>query len=331
MKKRGKGVALIYYPIGLAGGGETSQAFVKIKPDGGADLFIGSSELGQGCKTVAVQILSDELGIPAEKIVIHNKSTDDCGICTGSFSSRVTYFMGNAVLRAAKEARDQLFEYAVAELGVSADELSVGDGKIFVTNDPQKSVNIGDIASKANFGEGKMIMGKGHFFKEPFGAIDENGQFGVDFTIAYGASVAEVEVDTTTGEVDVLKMYNVFDTGKTINPMLALGQVNGGVMMGIGSTLMEDISPYYPSTDFAPKTFSEYMIPTASDMPELISDLIEIPVPNGPYGAKGIGEMTANTASPAIVNAIYDAVNVWVTDMPVTPEKVLAALRAKNN
>lgn len=331
MKKRGKGISLIYYPTGMAGGGDTTQAFVKVKPDGGADLFLGCRELGQGFKTIACQILSDELGIPFDKIVIHNNSTDDTGVCTGSFASRVTYFAGNAIKAAAADARRQLFEYAAAELGVAVDELSLAEDKIFVTTDPSKSKTIAEIASDANWKMGRIILGKGYFWKEPAEVLDaENGQINIITTIAYGASLAEVEVDTETGHVEILQLINVFDSGKTINPLLAEGQIDGGVVMGIGSTLMEDANPFYPTDRLKPKTLGDYVIPTAMDVPSMKSVLVEFPSANGPYGVKGIGEMTANTVSPAVSNAIYDAIGIWINDMPVTPEKILKALDANN-
>jgi len=327
MKKKGKGVSLVYYPVGSKGGGDTTQAFVKIKPDGGADLFLGSVELGQGIKTIATQILSDELGIPYDQIVIHNASTDDCGICTGSFASRVTYFAGNAVRAAAADARNQLFEAAAEELNVKMEELTAKDGLIYSINDSSKSIKISDLASKLNFGLGKLILGRGYFWKEPAKVLDEeNGQVDIITELSYGGSYAEVEVDTETGEVVVEKMVNVFDTGKTINPLLVMGQIDGGVVMGISSALYEATYPNYPSIEFQPKSLGDYIIPTTADIPEMKSSYIEYPAPNGPFGAKGIGEMTANTAAPAIANAIYDAVGVWINEVPITPEKVLKAL-----
>lgn len=330
MKKRGKGIALIYYPTGMAGGGDTTQAFVKVKPDGGADLFLGSCELGQGIKTVACQILSDELGIPYEQIVLHNASTDDTGICMGTFASRVTYYAGNAIKIAAQDTKKQLFELAGPELGVTPDQLSASDGKIFISSDPKKSITIADLAGKHIFGMGKLVLGKGYFWKEPAQVLDaENGQIDVITTLAYGATMAEVEVDTETGEVEVLKLDNVFDVGKAINPLLINGQFDGGLVMGIGATLMENVNPAYPGDKFKPKTLGDYILPTAMDIPEMNSVIMEFPSANGPYGAKGVGEMTANTASPAITNAIYDAIGVWIDDMPVSPEKILRALEAK--
>ncbi|KUO51147.1 MAG: hypothetical protein APF76_16785 [Desulfitibacter sp. BRH_c19] len=327
MKKRGSGISLVYYPVGMSGGGDTTQAIIKIKPDGGVDLYIGSCDLGQGIKTIAAQIVAEELGISMDEVVIHNEDTDVAGICTGSFASRVTYFAGNAIKRAAEDARKQMFELATEDLGVEFDAMSVSDGKIFVTVNPEKFIKISDFANKINFGLGKIIVGKGYFWKEPACYTDvDKGQINAINTLAYGASLANVEVDTDTGEVRVLKMINVFDAGKAINPMGVLGQIDGGVMMGLSSTLMEDLLPNYPNIEMQPKTLGEYITPTSMDKPELISLIYENPSTHGPYGAKGLGEMTNNTAAPAIVNAIHDAVGIWIDKIPVTPEKVLKAL-----
>ncbi len=327
MKKRGKGISLVYYPTGMSGGGDTTQAFIKMKPDGGADLYVGSVDLGQGVKTIVTQIIAEELGIPVDSVVIHNQNTDVAGICTGTFASRVTYFAGNAVKRAAEDTRRQLFELAAPGLGVAPDQLAAGDGKIYAVDNPEKSITIADLCTQVNWGQGKIIVGTDYFWKQPSSYSDEeNGQIDMINTLAFGTSLAEVEVDTDTGEVTVLKMINVFDAGKVINPLLAKGQVDGGVVMGLGSTLTEDLFPYYPDTGSQPQSLSDYIIPTTMDIPVLESELYECPSANGPYGAKGIGEMTNNTTSPAVVNAVRDAIGVWIDEIPLTPEKILRAL-----
>jgi CO/xanthine dehydrogenase Mo-binding subunit len=295
-----------------------------------SDIFIGSCDIGQGIKTIACQILSDEIGVPYEQIVIHNRTTDDTGICFGTFASRVTYYAGNAIRDAAADVRKQMFEFAAPVLKVSPDQLSVKDGKVFATNDPSIFMNISDLAAMVNWGMGRPIIGKGYFAVALKPILDEErGLIDVITTLAYGASCAEVEVDTETGEVELLHMENVYDSGKTINPLLASGQIDGGVVMGIGSTFSEDCNPYYPTDDFKPKNFSDYVIPTAMDVPPMHSEIVEFPSAGGPYGAKGFGEMTTNSVSPAIVNAIHDAVGIWIDDIPVTPEKILRALDSK--
>jgi len=133
-------------------------------------------------------------------------------------------------------------------------------------------------------------------------------------------------VDTETGEVKVLKLVSAYDCGKAINPMLVEGQIDGGAAGGLGSALMEELHPYYPTLDHHPTGFFSYMIPTAKDVPDLDAVIVEMGSRTGPYGAKGIGEMTANSQAPAIINAIHDAIGVWMTDLPATSEKVLRAL-----
>jgi CO/xanthine dehydrogenase Mo-binding subunit len=144
--------------------------------------------------------------------------------------------------------------------------------------------------------------------------------------MAYSATVTEVEVDTETGQVQVLKLVSAFDCGKAINPMLVEGQIEGGSAAGLGSALMEELHPYYPSLDHYPTGFFSYMFPTIKDVPPLESVIIEMPSQTGPYGAKGVGEMTANSQAPAIINAIHDAVGVWITDLPASTEKILRTL-----
>ncbi|UCF95738.1 MAG: xanthine dehydrogenase family protein molybdopterin-binding subunit [Desulfobacterales bacterium] len=124
-------------------------------------------------------------------------------------------------------------------------------------------------------------------------------------------------------------MVAAYDVGKAINPLLAEGQIQGGTMMGLGAAIMENLHPYHPSLDWQPQTIGDYVIPTAVDLPHMETEILECPSTEGPYGAKGIGEMTANTPGPAIVNAIHNAVGVWINALPVTPEKVLRALDEK--
>ena len=329
MKKRGSGIAAACYPTGVAGGGDLSQAFVKVKPDGTVDLIIGAVDVGQGSKTVLAQMAAEELGLRYEQIKIVNQDTDTNPISFGTFASRVTFFDGNAVVAAAKEAKSILFELAAKELKASPENLEVTEGKIFVREDEALSVSMADIARKAIFGLGKPILGQGYYTRPHSRPDPETGSVDSFTTMAWAAILAEVEVDTETGEVKVLKMVSIYDVGKAINPMLSEGQINGGAVMGIGDALMEQLYPYYPSLEWQPETFGDYVIPTAVDVPELQLEILEYPSTNGPYGAKGFGEMAANLSSPAIVNAIYDAVGVWIDDLPATPERVLRALEKK--
>jgi CO/xanthine dehydrogenase Mo-binding subunit len=159
----------------------------------------------------------------------------------------------------------------------------------------------------------------------------ETGKMDPDSTEAHACTVAEVEVDTETGEVTVLSLKSAYEIGRVVNPALAEGQIRGGSVMGMAHALYETTHPYYPSVDHMPGGFSDYLLPGLKELPEIESVLLEYPSVNGPYGVKGFGEMTANSPIPAIVNAIYDAVGVRITDLPVTPEKVLRALEEKGS
>jgi CO/xanthine dehydrogenase Mo-binding subunit len=327
MKKRGVGIAAAQYPTGLAGGGDVSQAYVKVNPDGTADLFIGSVDIGQGSKTVLAQMAAEELRIPYEQVRVHNQGTDTSPICFGTFASRVTYATGNAVVEAAREARSILFEAAAPSLQATPEALDAADGKIFVRDDPSRSIGFRDAANMANIFMKKMIVGQGLFARDHSATDPDTGACDPFCTMAWAAQLAEVEVDTDTGQIEVLRMVSAFDVGGAINPMLLEGQIEGGAVMGMGAALMEDLYPHYPTPEGQPTNLNTYVIPTAVDIPKKMeSVIVECPSTAGPYGAKGIGEMTANVPAPAIVSAIHDAVGVWIDEIPVTPERLLRAL-----
>jgi CO/xanthine dehydrogenase Mo-binding subunit len=310
----------------MSGGGDPSQAIIKMHMDGCVDVLIGSVDIGQGARTLMRQIAAEEMGLPIEMVSVTLVDTDTSPFDTGTFASRLTHQTGNAVLLAAAEARSVLFEIAAEQLGVDPDQLEAHDGIVFVLDHPEQCIPIPDVASHAIWGKQKLIAGRGCFGWPPSYPDPETGAGEPLYNMAYGATVAEVEVDTETGQVQVLKLVSAFDCGKAINPMLVEGQIEGGSAAGLGSALMEELHPYYPSLDHYPTGFFSYMFPTIKDVPPLESVIIEMPSQTGPYGAKGVGEMTANSQAPAIINAIHDAVRVWITDLPASPEKILRAL-----
>ncbi len=325
-KKRGVGIAAVWYSTGMSGGGDPSQVVVKMQPDGSVDVLIGSVDIGQGARTIVRQIAAQELGVPIERVNVTTVDSDTSPLDTGTFASRVTHQTGNATMLAAREARQVLFEVAGEQLGVSADKLAAENGQIVVRDSPEQAIPIADVANKATWVDRKLIAGRGAY-GWPVAEVDpETGQGEPLHNMAYGATVAEVEVDTDTGEVKVLKLVSAYDCGKAINPLLVEGQIDGGAAMGLGSALMEELHPYYPTLDNYPTGFFSYMVPTAKDLPELDAVVVEMGSRTGPYGAKGIGEMTANSQAPAIINAIHNAIGVWITDLPATSEKVLRAL-----
>ncbi len=326
MKKRGVGIAASLYPTGMSGGGDPSQAQVKVQPDGTAVLTTGACDIGEGCKTVLAQMVAEVLGINYEQVKVVNNSTDNCPLSLGTFASRVTYVDGKATVQAAENARDILFGVAGEMMEASPADLVAEDGKISVKGSPHRFLPIGEVANAATYGMRKLVVGLGHYMRDQTTPDPETGEIDPFSTLAWGAVLAEVEVDTETGEVELLRLVASYDVGRAINPLLTEGQIEGGGAMGVGAALSEELYPYYPGIDHAPTNLGDYAIPTTMDIPDIEAVIHECPSTHGPFGAKGIGEMTANSPAPAIINAIYDAIGVWITELPASLERVLRAL-----
>ena len=326
-KKKGLGIAAVNYPTGMNLGGDPSQALIHSTTTGNFVITLASTDLGQGLKTVIAQIGAETLGVPFENVMIDTADSDTGPHCMGTFASRATHRVGNAVMQAAEEARKVMMEVAADELEASPDDLETdGQGNINVKGSPDRSINVIDVALAAHFKYGKTISGRGMFMKPKSDVDPETGKMDPDSTEAHACTVAEVEVDTETGEVKVLSLKSAYEVGQQVNPALVEGQIRGGSYMGMAHALYETTHPYYPQVDHMPTSFSEYVLPGPMELPEIDSVVLEYPSANGPYGVKGVGEMTANSPIPAIINAIYDAVGVRITDIPATPEKILRAL-----
>lgn len=325
MKKRGKGIATMFYPIGFTAYPNPGAATIKVNEDGSTVLFIGTTDIGQGSTTVLAQIAAEELGIEFEKISVVSADTLITPYDIGTVASRVTYIVGNAVQRAAKAAKQILFEAAAEELKINAEGLEAKDGMIFAKNFPQRHISIAKAALIAYKIKGKPVIASDSFNPVTTMLDPETGHGKPYGAYVFGTQLAEVEVDTETGQYHVLKIVAVHDCGKAINPMLVEGQIEGGVAMGLGFGCMEEMIV----KDCAIKNpdFTNYIIPTALDVPEIITGIVERPESTGPFGAKGVGEPSLLPTAPAIVNAIRDAVGVGITDLPVTPEKILMALK----
>jgi len=328
-KVRGTGIAAINYPTGMALKGDPTQCLIFAQPNGKFAVFLASTDAGQGLKTVMAQIAAETLGVPPEDIIVRIGDTDHAPHDSGTFASRSTHRAGNAVMQAAQEAKKSLLEIAAKELEVSPDDLDISDGAIRVKGVPETRMTVQEAVAAANFKHGIIVAGRGMYLDSKSWVEPETGACDPDTTMAHGCSVVEVEVDTETGQVDVLKITSVFEIGRQINPKLVEGQIIGGAVMGMSQALTETVNPYYPSLEHQAMSYRDYAVPKAVNVPQIKSQVLEYPTPSGPYGAKGIGEMTNNTTAPAIVNAIYDAVGVWITDLPITPEKVMRALREK--
>lgn len=328
--KRGIGIAAVNYPTGMNLGGDPSQALIHATTTGNFVISLSSTDLGQGLKTVIAQIGAETLGVPFDNVRIDTADTDTGPHCMGTFASRATHRVGNAVVQAAQEARQVMIEVAADELEANPDDLDTdGQGHVFVKGSPDRNIHIIDLALAAHFKYGKTISGRGMYIKPKSDVDPETGAMDPDSTEAHACTVAEVEVDTETGQVTVISLRSTYEVGRQVNPKLVEGQIIGGAFMGMAHALYETVDPYYPSIDHKPHNFGDYVLPGPKELPQIEAKVLEYPSSTGPFGVKGVGEMTANSPIPAIVNAIHDAVGVWITNLPVTPEKVLRALEAK--
>jgi CO/xanthine dehydrogenase Mo-binding subunit len=264
--------------------------------------------------------------------MIDTADTDTGPHCMGTFASRATHRVGNAVIIAAQEARKVMLEVAADELEANPDDLETdGQGFVRVKGSPDRKIDLVTLALSAHFKYARTISGRGMYMKPKSDVDPETGKMDPDSTEAHACTIAEVEVDTETGEVTVLSLKSAYEVGQQVNPALVEGQIRGGSLMGMAHALYETTHPYYPEIDHMPGGFSEYLLPGPLEVPEIESVVLEYPSTNGPYGVKGVGEMTANPPIPAIVNAINNALGTEICEIPVTPEIILRALEAKNN
>jgi CO/xanthine dehydrogenase Mo-binding subunit len=331
-KHRGRGIAAIEYPTGMNQNGDPSQAWIKVKPDGRVDVFSGTADIGNGSKTIQTQIVAETIGVPYDWVTYDNSNTDSSPMCTGTFASRATFVAGKAVFKAAEQVKQRILEIAGKELEIGVDDLEIVDGEVVAKGAPQTTMSVADVAGAATFVHGELITGTGAQLK-PYAAIEDPETGTVDSpphsAISYATCAAEVEVDDETGEVRVLGLRQCYDVGRALNPTQVEGQIEGGAIMGLGLGVLEDCYPYYPEVDHRGASFGSYLAPAMEDLPQIETILIENPSADGPFGAKGIGEMANNPQPPAIAAAVHDAIGVWITELPITPERVLRALEDK--
>lgn len=330
MKKRGVGIALYTLPTGQKGGGDPSQAVIKLNPDGTFSLLVGTVDIGQGSSTILWQVAAEELDVPLSSISLSNRSADFPPLCTGSFASRVTTVDTNAVQAAVIDLKEKMKDFVMNQLEVDRDELEIADGRVFVRGNPEQGMTMAELGAAVNWG-GRFLVGSGAWqISAGSGHDPVTGKMTSVGAMCWTAAVAEIEVDTETGEIDLLKIVHANEVGRAINPMMVEAQIYGSMAMGIGFALCEDTDPFYPTRDYCADSLESYLIASAADFPlENAAAILEVPNPNLPVGSKGFsGELGA--APAAILNAIHDALGVWVTEYPATPERILRALDAKN-
>lgn len=268
------------------------------------------------------------MGVKLADITVINSDTDVKPWDVGVHASRTTFIAGNAAYIAAVDARNQLFETAAQLFHVTPDRLTAQNGKISVIGDSDRVMSIGKAARARHFREGGEVVSGEGWYDPPTKLVDKDTYKGnISATYGFGAQMAEVEVDTETGIVRVLRLACANDVGRAINPMAVEGQIEGGAQMGLGYALTEEV--VVRDGRVLNPDFLDYRLFTSADMPEIESIIIETDDPGGPFGAKGVGEMGGTPTAAAIANAIYDAVGVRLTQLPMTPERVLAALDRK--
>jgi 4-hydroxybenzoyl-CoA reductase alpha subunit len=301
---------------------------LKLDRGGGVAVFCGEIDIGQGSDTVLAQVVAEVLGIDPYDIRVVFGDTDLTPVDLGSYSSRVTLMMGNAAIQAAERARELLTRAAAAKLEVPAARIVCAAGKVFDAEAPDRSLTFAAAvqAAEAMFG---TIGTVGSYSPPPSAGRYKGAGVGPSPAYSYSAAVVELEVDPESGWTRVERVHIAHDVGQCINPVLVVGQVEGSVYMGLGEALMEE-QVFRANRNGVHKIPSmlEYKSPTTMEMPDVLTYLIEDPDPNGPFGAKEVGQGPLLPIPPAVANAVHDAVGVRIDEVPITPDKIVKALAA---
>jgi CO/xanthine dehydrogenase Mo-binding subunit len=325
MRKRGRGMAACWYGIARTAVVDRAAAWTEIDDGGSAKVVTGVTEIGEGILTVLAQICAQETGVKVEHVVVGDNDTARAPEASHAGASRQTYMIGNAVALASREARRRLVEVMAAVWDVAPEQIKTGNGEIWAEHTNHR-LTMGEAVAIAK-SRGVVPVGSATFGTDTTGLdpVDGSGRPWQAYVV--GAQVAEVEVDTVTGEVQVLGIWAAHDVGRAVNPQGVEGQIEGAVVQALGQALMEDYKLDRGRTTTS--GFAKYILPTSLDVPRVNSIIVEDPDPLGPLGVKGVGEPAMVPTIPAIMNAIYDAVGVRITSLPATPEKVLMAIREK--
>ncbi len=321
---RGKGLAVAIKSTSTP---STSAASVRLNADGSAILLTSTSDMGQGAQTALAQIVADELALPFERVTVTFPDSDITPYDKSTSSSRATFHMGKAAQIAVGQIREQLFHAAAKALEARVEDLELRDSRLQVKGVPERSLTYPQLF-KAIYGEASGNLFGSHTLRTQGGVDAVTGQGKGSSFWFYSAAGAEVEVDTETGKVRVLQVASAVDVGKAIHPLQCGLQNEGSALAGLGSALFEEIR--YDNGQPINSTFLDYLLPSMLDHPgEFKSLLVETPHPDGPCGAKGMGEAALPPMAPAIGNAIANALSgVRVRDLPVRPDKIVAALNS---
>ena len=294
---------------------------MRVEQSGTVSVYTGSSPHGQGEETTFSQIVAEEFGIPMENILVIHGDTDSTPEGRGTYGSRTTAVGGSAVYTAVQRLKEKMKQIASHMLEASASDVTLEDGKFFVAGSPQKAVTFTEVAATAN------LSNTLHPGIEP-GLETTAFWEPAALTYPFGTHICMVEVDKDTGEAEIKRYIAVDDCGRQLNPLLVEGQIHGGIAQGIGQAMIEGVE-YTEDGQLLTATLMDYAMPLASELPSFETDSTVTPSPVNPLGVKGIGEAGAIGSTPAVANAIADALGVAHVDMPFTSEKLWKIIHQK--
>ena len=331
--RRGKGIAASSY---ICGAGKPiywnnlphSAVQIRLDRGGGVTVYCGATDIGQGSTSVLAYVVAEELGIQPEHIHLETADTTLTPIDLGSYSSRVTFMAGNAAIAAARKLKEQLFEIAAEQLHIPVEQVQAAEGVIYDEHDPGAMLSFIQAIELAEARFGALVSSGSYTPPEGIHGDYKGAGVGPSPAYSYSACVAQVAVDVETGEVVVEKLWMAHDGGQSINPLLVAGQVEGGAYMGYSEAVMEQ--QIFRKGRHKIPSLLDYKLPTTLDTPDIETILIEIPDREGPFGGKEAGQGPLNPTIPAIANAVYDAIGVRIDEVPITPDKILKALKAQS-
>ena len=329
-KARGVGIGSL---IHVGGGARVYKSdghgmIMRIDDFGKVTVITGAVEIGQGSETVIAQVAAETLGVNPEDITIVKGDTAICPWDVGTHASRQAFVSGNAAIACGGKLKQRILELAAPMMRVDPKDLDLKDRMVFSMYDPEEKMPLDKVLRRAHFQSQGQVLAAEHFYDPPNEMLDREYKGNLSCSYAYGATGVEVEVDTETGQVTILRYVAAHDVGRALNPMLLEGQIHGAAVMGTGYALTEQL--VLKNGRVMNDNFLDYKILTAMDKVPVEPVLVEPVDEAGPYGAKGVGEPGCVPVAPAIANAVYNAVGVRIKDLPITPEKVLRALRQKS-
>jgi len=331
-KNRGIGVASMTYTGGGSRGSGFNYSGATIKMNAGGSIFLhtGATDIGQGSNTILTMMAAEILGTKPELIRLITSDTDTTLPCMGTFGSRVAFCAGNAVVQAATNLKELILKVAARILDTTEEKLQIKDRRVFVSSNPEKGVTFAQIGAASYSGKQEILVGTGYYdgpeVSPEFDPISYYAYPGP--AMSFATHLAEVEVDPDSGRVELINFYAAHDSGKVINPLLAEGQIEGGAVMGFGWALTEALK--FENGKILNPNLHDYKIFSIKDIPKITPILVETIDPNGPFGAKGLGECAMVCTAPAILNAIYDATGVRITDLPATSEVICKIINSLN-